>query len=112
MIREIVTMEIQPDNDEQAKDTIRFVAEYMHADSGCLKSSFNIETEQNINLRITSEWSNDISHQRYISSEAFLGLMLLLDLAVPEPQIRYEVIEEVHGLEYISKHRLNGSSPM
>lgn len=112
MVREIIKMNVSLENGRQIKDTLQLIAEYMGADSGCLKANISIDINNDLRLGITSEWRDRLSHQKYIGSDAFLAFMLLLDLAVPEPQIKYEMIEDVHGLEYISMQRLGDNSPM
>ena len=112
MIREKIRMTINMEDSGQVGKTLQTVFEYMAADPGCSRSSLKLDMEEGLKLSITSEWTNKIGHQKYLNSDAFFVLMILLDVSVHSPRIEYEIVEEVHGLDYISKLRLNDESPM
>ena len=110
MIREIVKMQVNKEHMEQIMATVRIVVGNMISDSGCRKCNLSIEIDDDLHLGITSEWRDQLSHHQYTRSDTFLALLLLLDMSVTDPEVKYEVVNEIHGLEYVSGQR-DGSSP-
>ncbi len=108
MIRELIRMNVDEENLEQAMDTMRMMIGRMISDSGCSNCNLNIEVDDGFCLSISSEWRDQLCHHHYTRSDTFMAILHLLDLSVSKPQVKYEVITGMHGLEYVSQQHNKG----
>ena len=60
--------------------------------------------EKNV-IMIEEMWQDEEALQRHLRSEEYLNLLLVLEMALRQPEIRFDTISSSTGIETIEKAR-------
>jgi len=98
----IVTL--QEKRDEAVAILCSLVAR-IRALSGCLACRTYQDAQDACALMLESTWENEEDMNRHLRSEEFRKALLVVEMAAEKPEIRFETISFVTGIETIMKAR-------
>jgi len=89
----------------EALRILRSVAEVSKVQTGCLSSRvYRNEQEDNV-LLFEQLWSNEADLERHLRSNEYQKVLVVLEMAIKQPEIRFDTILSSAGIEIIEKAR-------
>ena len=105
MIIATIRMEIPPQKRGEALKILRSVADQCRYDDGCLSCHiYGDLLEKNV-LMFEEVWRAEEDLEAHIRSEEYLNLLLVMEMALKQPEIRFDTISSSTGIETIEKAR-------
>ena len=89
----------------EALRILRSMAEQSRVQPGCLSSQIYRNGQEDNVLMLEQLWSNEEDLERYLRSEEYRQVLLVLEMAVKQPEIRFDTILSSTGIETIEKAR-------
>jgi quinol monooxygenase YgiN len=89
----------------EALRILRSMAEQSRVQPGCLSSQVYRNGQEDNVLMFEQQWSNEADLERYLRSDDYQKVLLLLEMAMKEPEIRFDTILSSKGIETIEKAR-------
>lgn len=105
MITSTIRMAIPATKHNDALRIIRSIAVQSRDNPDCLNYSFYRDIEDSNVLMIQSNWKACEDLERHIRSEEYHHLLLVLEMSVKQPEIRFDTISSSTGIESIEKIR-------
>lgn len=68
---------------------------------GCLRCKLYEDVEDWAAFTLVQEWSTPADFERHLRSETYRRLLMLMELSVGPPEVRYHVISATMGMEAI-----------
>ncbi len=93
-------------NREDASRILRAMAERTWALPGCLACRVYQDVQQNNALLFDQIWKSEDDLNRHIRSDEYRNVLLVMEMAMEKPEIRFETISSLTGLETIEKLRI------
>jgi quinol monooxygenase YgiN len=87
--------------------TLRSMIEQIKLEEGCLGCRLYQDLQNTDALMLEAAWSEEILLQRYLASDQFHTVLLVIEMAVEPPEIRFATVAHVSGLETIEKARMH-----
>jgi quinol monooxygenase YgiN len=105
MILATIRLAIAPQKRADALKIFGSITEQCRLDPGCL-SCFIYEDLQEKNVLMLEEaWTSEESLEVHMRSDEYLNLLLVLEMALKQPEIRFDTISSSTGIETIEKAR-------
>jgi quinol monooxygenase YgiN len=102
MVRVVVTVRARtPRTVADLADALRFLAVRTRHEPGCLDCSVTGAAES---VRYVEEWATEAEMRQRVRSDKFTALLAVVE-AADEPQLRFEFIGGVRGLDYVEEVR-------
>ena len=102
MVRLLVTVRVRsPRTAADVADALRFVALRTRHEPGCLDCSISAAAES---IRYVEEWASEAEMRQRIRSDKFTTLLSVVEVT-EEPEVRFEFIGGVRGLDYVEEVR-------
>ena len=89
----------------EALRILRSMAEQSRVQPGCLSCQVYRNGQEDNVLMFEQQWSNEADLERYLRSDDYQKVLLLLEMATKEPEIRFDTILSSAGIEIIEKAR-------
>ena len=89
----------------EALRILRSMAEQSRVQPGCLSCQVYRNGQNDNVLMFEQQWSNEADLERYLRSDDYQKVLLLLEMAIKEPEIRFDTIMSSTGIETIEKAR-------
>ena len=89
----------------EALRILRSMAEQSRVQPGCLSCQVYRNGQEDNVLMFEQQWSNEADLERYLRSDDYQKVLLLLEMAIKEPEIRFDTIMSSTGIETIEKAR-------
>jgi quinol monooxygenase YgiN len=105
MIHATIRMTIPPQKSDEILKIIRSVVELCRYDSGCLSSRIYGDLQEKNVLMLEEVWRAEEDLTRHVRSGEYLNLLLVLEMALNPPEIRFDTISSSTGIETIEKAR-------
>ena len=105
MILASVRMTIPPQKRDEALKIVRLVAEQCRDYPGCLCSYIYGDLQEKNVLVLEELWKAEEDLNHHIRSEEYRNLLLVLEMGVKQPEIRFDTISSSTGIETIEKAR-------
>jgi quinol monooxygenase YgiN len=105
LIQATIRMTIPPQKSGEALKILRSVAELCKIDPGCLGCHIYEDLLENNILMLEEVWSTAEALDLHIRSDEYRNLLLVLELALKRPEIRFDTISSSTGIETIEKAR-------
>ena len=105
MILATVRMTIPSQKREEALKIVRSVAEQCGDYLGCLSSYIYGDLQEKNVLVLEELWKTEADLLHHIRSEEYRNLLLVLEMALKQPEIRFDTISSSKGIETIEKAR-------
>lgn len=90
---------------EEALRILKSMSEQCSLQPGCLSSRVYRSEEEDNTLMFEQQWSNEEDMKHYLRSEDCRQLLVVLEMAVKQPEIRFDTILSSAGIETIEKAR-------
>ncbi len=81
------------------------MAEQSKVQPGCLSCRIYRNGEQDNVLLFEQQWSNEADLDRYLRSDEYRQVLMVLEMAIKQPEIRFDTISTSTGIETIGKAR-------
>ena len=103
MVRLLLTVKARtPRTATDVTDALRFLALRTRYEPGCLECSVFGTADA---IRYVEEWASEAEMRQRVRSDKFTTLLSVVE-AADEPQLRFEFIGGVRGLDYVEEVRL------
>jgi quinol monooxygenase YgiN len=106
MIKASMRMMIPSQKRDEALKILISVAEKCSFDPGCISSRIYEDLQENNILMLEEVWRTQQDLEVHIRSDEYLNLLLVLEMAVKQPEIRFDTILSSTGIETIEKARI------
>ena len=105
MIIATIRMAIRPQRRVEALKILRSMAEQCRFDDGCLGWHIYGDLLENNVIMFEEIWSTEEDLEAHMRSEEYLNLLLVMEMALKQPEIRFDTISTSTGIETIEKAR-------
>ena len=89
----------------EAMRILRSMAEQSRVQPGCLSSCVYRNGQEDNVLMFEQQWSNEADLERYLRADDYRQLLVVLEMATKQPEIRFDTISSSTGIETIEKAR-------
>lgn len=94
----------------EALRILKSIAEQSRVQLGCLSSQIYRNGQEDNVLMFEQLWSNEEDLERYLRSEEYRQVLLVMEMAMKQPEIRFDTILSSTGIETIEKARTRKDS--
>ena len=105
MILATIRMTIPPQKSGEALKILRSVAELCKDDPGCLSCHIYGDLQEKNVLMLEEVWRTEEDLDLHLRSDEYRNLLLVLEMALKQPEIRFDTISSSTGIETIEKAR-------
>jgi quinol monooxygenase YgiN len=74
-------------------------------EEGCVSCRLYRDVQEERALMLAETWASEKDMERHLSSDKFLAVLLVVEMASEFPEIRFDVISHSTGIETIEKAR-------
>ncbi len=105
MILATVRMTIPPQRRGQVSKTLKSMVRETKVEPGCISSRLYHDEDEESVLVCEQVWKTQDDLNRYLRSEDYRRMLLVMELADEPPEIKFQTISETAGIEVIEKAR-------
>jgi quinol monooxygenase YgiN len=105
MIRSVIRMLIPDTKRGEILRIVGSVVELCRDDSGCLSCHIYEDLQEENVLMLEEAWKSGENLDSHLRTDEYRNLLMILDLALEEPEIRFDTILSSAGIETIEKAR-------
>ena len=105
MIQATIRMTIPPQKSGEVLKIIRSVVEQFRDDPGCLSCHLYGDLQEKNVLMLKEVWRSEEDLNLHLRSDEYSNLLMVLEMALKEPEIRFDTISRSTGIETIEKAR-------
>jgi quinol monooxygenase YgiN len=105
MILATIRMAIPPQKRDEALKILTTMAEQWRDEPGCLSCSIYRDLEEKNVLMLEEVWRSQEDLDLHLRTDEYRNLLLVLEMALKQPQIRFDTISSSAGIEAIEKAR-------
>lgn len=109
MIHSTIRIVTIPEKRDEAETILCTVAARTRVVSGCIACRAYHDAQEDRALMLEAIWDNEEDMNRHLRSEEFRNVLLVMEMAVEQPEIRFETFSRVTGIETIKKVRSSNS---
>ena len=108
MILATIRMTIPVRKVGEALRILKSVAEHSKVQPGCLGCRIYRNGHADNILLFEQQWSNNADLENYLQSNEYQQVLFVLEMAMQEPEVRFDTIMSSTGIETIEKAREHG----
>ena len=108
MVLATVRMTIPPKKRNEALKILRSTAEQCKLHSGCLGWHIYEDVQEDDVLMFEEMWRSEEDLERHLRSEEYRNLLLVMEMALKHPEVRFNTVSTSTGIETIEKARSSG----
>ncbi|SRR5208283_316044 len=105
MIQSTIRMMIPPQKKDEVLKIVRSIAEQCGDSPGCLSCHVYEDLQEIEVLMLEEVWRSEEDMNLHLRSDEYLNLLLVLEMARKQPEIRFRAISSSTGIETIEKAR-------
>jgi quinol monooxygenase YgiN len=105
MIQTTIRMKIPSQKSGEALRILRSMAEEFRDEPGCLSCHIYGDLQENNVLMLNEVWRSEEDLNLHLRSNEYRNLLLVLEMATKEPEIRFDTISSSTGIETIEGAR-------
>jgi quinol monooxygenase YgiN len=105
MVHSTIRMVIPPEKRGEAVKILRSIVEQDRIQVGCLSSRIYADAEEDNTLMFEEIWRSEEDLKCHLQSEEYPKVLLVAEMALERPEIRFNVISSTTGIETIEKAR-------
>ncbi len=105
MIRATIRMTIPAKKSAEIMGIITPVMELCRDDPGCLSCHIYEDMQEKNVLMLEEVWNAEEDLERHIRSDEYRNMLLVVELALERPEIRFDAISSSTGIETIERAR-------
>ena len=96
---------VLPKNHDEAMQILRSTAEWSRFKPGCLSSRIYEDVQEDNALMFEEIWRSEEDLEYHLRSDEYLKVLVVLEMALKPPEIRFYTISRSTGIETIEKAR-------
>ena len=108
MVLSTIRMVIPAKKRGEALKILRSMAEQSRFEPGCLSSRIYGDLQEKNVLMLEEVWRTQEDLEIHMRSDEYLNLLLVLERALKQPEVRFDTISSSTGIETIEKARSHG----
>jgi quinol monooxygenase YgiN len=89
----------------EALRILRSVAEVSRVQPGCLSCQVYRNGQEDNVLLFEQHWSNEADLERHLRLDEYRQVLMVMEMAIKQPEIRFDTISSSAGIEIIEKAR-------
>jgi quinol monooxygenase YgiN len=105
MIKSSIRMTMPYQKSGEAMKILRSVAELCRDDPGCLSCHIYEDVQEENVLMLEQVWRSEEDLTLHLRTNQYRNLIVVLELALKQPEIRFDTISSSTGIETIEKAR-------
>jgi quinol monooxygenase YgiN len=105
MILANVRMTISPQKRDEALRILRSTAEGNRVLPGCLSCRIYEDAQEDNVIMFEELWRNEEELEQHLRSEEYRKVLLLMEMALQPPEVRFNRVSSWSGIEIIEKAR-------
>jgi quinol monooxygenase YgiN len=105
MLRSTIRMIIPPEKHCDAIETLASVSEQTQFEPGCVSSRLYQDLNDERITLLEELWLRIEDLQHHLRSEKYRKILLVIEMAIEPPEIRFETIAQTSGMETIEQAR-------
>jgi quinol monooxygenase YgiN len=105
MIQATIRMTIPLQKRDEALKILRSMAERWRDEPGCLSCNIYGDLQEKDVLMLKEVWRSKEGLDLHLRSEEYRNLLLVLEMALKRPEIRFDTISGTTGIETIERAR-------
>ncbi len=105
MIYAIARMTLPPERLEEALEILSSVAQRCRFERGCIRSNVYQDIEQQNAILLEQVWNNEKDMEDHLRSPDYYNVLLVAEMALALPEIRFDIVERSTGVETVEKAR-------
>jgi quinol monooxygenase YgiN len=105
MIQATLRMSFTTEVIDEAVYILRSIIERIRTETGCISCSVYQDTDDEHLVVFEEKWKSDEDLQRHLRSDYYRKVLLVMEMAVSPPEIRFDTITDTSGMEIIKKAR-------
>jgi quinol monooxygenase YgiN len=105
MIHSTIRMTMPSQKSGEALKILRSVAELCRDDPGCLSCHIYEDHQEKNVVMLEEVWRSGEDLDLHLRSDEYRNLLLVFELALKQPEIRFDTISSSTGIETIEKAR-------
>jgi quinol monooxygenase YgiN len=105
MIQATLRMDFPPVKFPEAVQILKSIIDRTMSESGCISCSMYEDPQKN-HIFYEEKWRNDEDLQRHLRSDEYQKVLLVMEMAITHPDIRFDTIVSTSGVEVIEKARI------
>jgi quinol monooxygenase YgiN len=82
------------------------MAERTRVESGCIMCRIYQDVQKEHAIMLEEIWKNEEDLNRHLRSDEYRNVLLVVEMATEQPEIRFETIVSTKGIETIEKARM------
>jgi len=105
MIQATIRITIPPQKSGETLRIFELITEQCIYKPGCLSCHIYGDLQENNVFMLNEVWRSEEDLDLHLRSDEYLNLLLVLEMATKEPEIRFDTISSSTGIEAIEKAR-------
>ena len=105
MIQATITMRIPPQKSGEALRIFKSITEQCMDEPGCLSCHIYGDLQEKNVFMLKEVWRSEEDLDLHLRSDEYRNLLLILEMALEQPEIRFDTISRSTGIETIEKAR-------
>ena len=105
MILATIRMTIPPKKREEALRILRSVSDRCKYHSGCLGCDIYEDVQKNKVIMFEEMWRSEEDLERHLRSGEYRNVLLVMEMALKHPEVRFNTVTTSSGIETIEKAR-------
>ena len=105
MIISTIRMPIPIEKHNDVLRVFRSIAQRSRNDPGCLSYSGYRDLEESEVLMIQGVWKSEENLKCHIRSNEYLNLLMVLEMSLEQPEVRFDTISSSTGIETVERIR-------
>lgn len=105
MVRATARMLLPKKKYNEALNILKSIVEHSQVQPGCISSCLLGDLQEKNVIQIEAIWKDQESLERYLCSEEYRNLLIVADLSLEYPEIKFDVIAGSTGIETVEKAR-------
>ena len=105
MIQSSIRMTMPYQKSGEVMKILRSVAELCRDDLGCLSCHIYEDLQEKNVLMLEQVWRSEENLSHHLRSDEYRNLLVVLELALKQPEIKFNTISSSAGIETIEKAR-------
>jgi quinol monooxygenase YgiN len=110
MVHASIRMEMSSGNARAALDVLGPLAERTRVEPGCFSCRVYRDVQQEDTIMIEELWSGQEKLRRHLCSSEYQRVLLVVEMAKGQPEIRFSTISHSSGFETIAEARSRAGS--
>jgi len=108
MIHATIRMTLPAKKAKEAEEILRSMAERTRVQPGCISCRIYHDTQEKHVIMIEEVWKSQEELERHLRSAEYRNVLLVVEMAHKEPEIRFSAFSHSIGIETIEMARSHG----